>query len=115
MVFAQAAFDNPPKANSSIESIDVWARTALSPQFLLRAMHMAHTRARTAHARTHARTRTRTRTRARARARARTHTHTHTHIVRHRYLLQWKLPLEPAYFVGGRCASPISPAYTFRN
>ena len=109
VVFAQAAFDNPPKANSSIESIDVWARTALSPQFLLRAMHVAHTRARTAHARTHARTRTRTRTRTRARAR------THTHIVRHRYLLQWKLPLEPAYFVGGRCASPISPAYTLRN
>jgi len=54
-----AAFDNPPRANASIESIDVWARTALTPQ----------------------------------------------------YLLQWKLPLEPAYFAGGRCASPISPAY----
>ena len=52
-----AAFDNPPKVNSSVESIDVWMRTPLSPAFILK----------------------------------------------------WKLPLEPAYFAGHNCSSPISP------
>jgi hypothetical protein len=55
MEHGYAAFDNPPKVNTSIEAIDVWARTPLSAAFIL----------------------------------------------------QWKLPLERAYFTGGHCSSPI--------